>query len=70
MIKVQKQTYLDIIQSTIFSNDSFIAKSITLDLLYSFENPCTSIVYLTDYLNQDYLLGRMCKCQPLFYIVR
>ena len=59
MIKVQKQTYLDIIQSTIFSNDSFIASGITLDLLYSFENPCTSIVYLTDYLNQDYLLGRM-----------
>ena len=59
MIEVQKQTYIDIIQSTIFSNDPFIAKSITLDLLYSFENPCTSIVYLTDYLNQDYLLGRM-----------
>lgn len=53
MDKIQKETYLNLILSPSFSKNYFIAKSITLDFLYGFDNPCTAIIYLNEYISED-----------------
>lgn len=59
MARIQKQTYVDLLTSSFLGESNFVAKSITLDFLYGFENPCIAIVYLNESLNQDSCLARM-----------
>lgn len=59
MLEVQKETYLNIILSNTYSDDSFAAKSITLDFLFGFKNSDTAIISLNECLNEDNHLAKM-----------
>lgn len=63
MQNIQKQTYSKLIRSTIYSDDIFCAKSITLDFMYQFKNPCIAMLSLTDILNYDNCVAKIgLKC--------
>lgn len=63
MRDVQKQTYLKIIMSKVYSEDAFCAKSVTLDFMYQFNNPCVAMLSLTDILNYDGCIAKIgLKC--------
>lgn len=63
MQDIQKQTYSKLIRSEIYSDDVFCAKSITLDFMYQFNNPCIAMLSLTDILNHDNCIARIgLKC--------
>lgn len=59
MPNIQKQTYLDLITTSPFADDRFAAKSITLDFLYGFDNPCTAIVHLNECLCHNNFIASM-----------
>ena len=59
MQDVQKKTYLKLIMSEIYSNDAFCAKSITLDFMYQFNNPCLAMLSLTDILNYNTCIAKI-----------
>lgn len=60
---IQKQTYLKLIMSKIYSEDAFCAKSITLDFMYQFDNPCIAMLSLTKILNYDNCIAKVSlKC--------
>ncbi len=63
MLDIQKRTYLNLILSKTCSEEPFVAKSLTLDFLNGFDNPCTAIVYLNESLtegNQYTRIGLNC----------
>lgn len=63
MQDIQKQTYSKLIMSKIYSEDAFCAKSITLDFMYQFNNPCIAMLSLTDILNHDNCIAKVgLKC--------
>ena len=63
MPNIQKSTFINLIMSLPFSEDSFASKSITLDFLYGFDNSCTAIVCLNEYISEDNHLASMSlKC--------
>ena len=63
MQDIQKQTYSKLISSKIYSDDTFCAKSITLDFMYQFNNPCIAMLSLTDVLIHDNCIAKIgLKC--------
>lgn len=63
MQDIQKQTYSKLIRSKIYSDNAFCAKSITLDFMYQFNNPCIAMLSLTDILNHDNCIAKIgLKC--------
>lgn len=63
MQNIQMQTYSKLIRSKIYSDDTFCAKSITLDFMYQFNNPCIAVLSLTDILNYDNCIAKIgLKC--------
>lgn len=63
MSSIQKSTYTDLISTSVYTENAFLARSITLDFLYSFENSYLAIFELTNALNEDRKLARLgIKC--------
>lgn len=59
MLEVQKNTFHSIILSKTYSDNSFMAKSITLDFLFGFNNPYTAIITLNECLSENNRLAKM-----------
>ena len=59
MSLIKKQTYIDLILSRNCNSDYLIAKSMTLDFLYGFENPYEAIVNLNKYISENRCMTRI-----------